>query len=205
MSWPHVLSLSRVVAAPVIALLVLSRPGDGYLIAAIIFAVASGTDLIDGKLARYSQNASPFGVFLDTTADKVMVSLTLVALAVSQLTSVWIPLVIIGREFLVSGLRSYAASRSRIISAHIWGKGKTAVTMLALFLVLLATDGRAGGVLGRVGGHTFWQHAYTASTWLLGFAALLTVVSGVRYFVDAWPLFRSDPEVPEVPARPPAA
>src|SRR5947209_7727508 len=117
MSWPHVLSLSRVVAAPIIALLVVAKPGDGYLVAAVIFALASGTDLIDGKLARYSQSASPFGVFLDTTADKVMVSLTLVAMAISQLTWSWIPLVIIGREFLVSGLRSYAASRSRIISA----------------------------------------------------------------------------------------
>ena len=205
MSWAHVLSLSRVVAAPVVALLILARPGDSYLLAALIFAVASATDLVDGKLARYSQTVSPFGVFLDTTADKVMVSLTLIALAVAQLTEAWIPLVIIGREFLISGLRSYAASRNRIISAHSWGKGKTALTMIALFTLLVAADGRSGGTLRGLGGTAFWRHAYTVSTWSLGLAAVLTVVSGVRYLVDAWPLVRSDPDVPEVPARPPAA
>jgi CDP-diacylglycerol---glycerol-3-phosphate 3-phosphatidyltransferase len=205
MTWPHVLSLSRVVAGPVIAALVLAKPGNGYLLAGLIFAIASATDLIDGKLARYSQTVSPFGVFLDTTADKVMVSLTLVALAISGLAWGWVSLVIIGREFLISGLRSYAASRNRIISAHIWGKGKAALTMVALTFLLCAADGRANGALAHLGGQPLWRHAYTLSSWILAVAAILTVVSGVRYFVDALPLFRADPEVPEVPARPPAA
>jgi CDP-diacylglycerol--glycerol-3-phosphate 3-phosphatidyltransferase len=205
MSWPHALSLSRVVAGPIIAALVLAAPGDAYLLAAVLFGVASLTDLIDGKLARYSKSVSPFGVFLDTTADKVMVSLVLVALSTAGLVATWIALVIIAREFLVSGLRSYAASRQRIISAHIWGKGKAALTMVALFILLLAADGRAGGAISHVGGHCLWQSVFTVSTWGMDVAAVLTIISGVRYFIDALPLFLSDPEVPEVPVRPPAA
>jgi CDP-diacylglycerol--glycerol-3-phosphate 3-phosphatidyltransferase len=193
MSWPHILSLSRVVAGPIIAGLVLSTSGDAYLFGALLFGLASFTDMIDGKLARYSQRVSPLGIFLDTTADKVLVSLVLVAMAIGGLSPAWIPLVIISREFLISGLRSYAASHNRIISAHTWGKGKTLVTMVAIGCVLLAADGRAGGALGHIGSHSLWQHAFTAASWLLGIAAVLTIVSGIRYVVDAWPLFRQEP------------
>lgn len=190
MSWPHILSFSRVVAGPVIAALVLSRPGDAYLLAAGLFALASVTDLVDGKLARYSQRVSPLGIFLDTTADKVLVGLTLIAMAISNLTPGWVPLVIIGREFLISGLRSFAASCNHIISAHIWGKGKAAVTMVAIALVLLTASGRWGGVLRSAASHQTWSNLYTISSWLLYLAAVLTIVSGARYIVDAWPLFR---------------
>lgn len=159
--------------------------------AAILFALASLTDAVDGKLARYSKQVSPLGIFLDTTSDKVMVSLALVAMAVAGLAAAWIPLVIIGREFLISGLRSYAASRDRIISAHAWGKGKAAVTMLAIFVVLVAADGVAGGAPAHVGGRHFWDAAQTVGAWLLALAALMTIISGIRYLVDAWPLFRT--------------
>jgi len=197
-SWPHILSLSRIVAGPVVAALILGPRGDAYLIAAVLFTLASVTDLLDGKLARYSQRVSPLGVFLDTTSDKVLVSLVLVALAVSGLAAAWIPLVIIGREFLISGLRSFAASSNRIISAHAWGKGKAAITMAAIPLLLAAADGRYGGVLAPLGDSTFWHDAELATSGLLILAAILTVISGVRYLVDALPLFR--PHALEPPA-----
>jgi len=191
MSWAHILSLSRVVAGPVIAALILAPPGDNFLIAAIAFFVASITDLLDRKLARYSQQVSPLGVFLDTTSDKVLVSLVLVALSVASLAPAWIPILIIGREFLISGLRSFAASYDRIISAHMWGKGKTALTMAGIILLLLAANGRAGGFLSHIGSPTLWQHAVTVCVLILSAAALLTIVSGIRYVVDAWPLLQS--------------
>lgn len=191
MSLAHILSLSRVVAGPVIAGLILAPPGDSFLIAAIVFCLASITDLLDGKLARYSQQVSPLGVFLDTTADKVLVSLVLVALAIDNLSPAWIPIVIIGREFLISGLRSFAASCDRIISAHLWGKGKTALTMVGITLLLLAANGRSGGLLAKVGSHVLWENAVTGCLWVLAAAAVLTIVSGIRYVVDAWPLLES--------------
>ncbi len=190
MSFAHILSLSRVVAAPIVTALVLARPGDSYLLAAALFALASLTDLVDGKLARHSQRVSPLGVFLDTTSDKVLVSLVLIGMALAGLTWGWVALVIIGREFLISGLRSFAASSHHIISAHIWGKGKAALTMIAITALLSAANGKDGGLLSPLGSHGWWDTAYTLSSWLLGLAALLTIISGVRYLVDAWPLFR---------------
>jgi CDP-diacylglycerol--glycerol-3-phosphate 3-phosphatidyltransferase len=204
-SWPHVLSFSRIVAGPIVAALVLAPAGDAYLVAAVIFAVASLTDAVDGKLARYSQRVSPLGIFLDTTSDKVMVSLVLVSMAVAGLAAAWIPLVIIGREFLISGLRSYAASRDRIISAHIWGKGKAAVTMLAIFVVLVAADGVAGGAPAHFGSHHTWETGRTVGDWLLALAAVMTIVSGFRYVVDAWPLFRIPAEAPGAAGERPRA
>jgi CDP-diacylglycerol--glycerol-3-phosphate 3-phosphatidyltransferase len=202
MSWPHILSFSRVVAGPIVTALVLQRPGDAYFLAAVIFLLASVTDLVDGKLARYAQRESPLGVFLDTTADKVFLSLVLVGLAIAGLAAAWVPLLIISREFVISGLRSYAASCGRIISAHIWGKGKAALTMAAVFILLLAADGRAGGVLGSAGSRGAWNGTFTAASWLLGVSAALTVVSGARYIVDAWPLLRPQPEDSRVAERP---
>lgn len=190
LSLPHILSLSRVLAGPVVAALVLSTPGDAYLLAALIFGLGALTDAFDGKLARHSQRVSPLGIFIDTTSDKVLVSLAVVALAVARLCPIWIPLVIIGREFLISGLRSYAASENRIISSHIWGKGKAAITMIAITVLLVAADGRANGALGRLWSHSFWSGAFTASTWLLGLSAILTIISGIRYIVDARTLFQ---------------
>ena len=198
MSWPHILSFSRVVAGPVVAWLVLWSPGDAYLWAAIIFGLASITDLLDGKLARYSKRASPLGVFLDTTSDKVMVSLVLIGMAMARLSPAWVVFVVVGREFLVTGLRSYAASCNVVISAHIWGKGKAAITMVTVVLVLLAADGRAGGVLASLGTHLTWSDAYTATQVLLGVSAVLTIISGIRYVVDARSLLTE----PRHPVRP---
>lgn len=193
MSWPHILSFSRIVAGPIVAALILSRPGDTYLIASVLFAVASLTDLVDGKLARYSQSVSPLGIFLDTTSDKVLVSLSLIGLALAGLCQAWVPLVVVGREFLISGLRSYAASRDRIISAHIWGKGKVALTMASIVFILAAADATSHGILSHTASPGTWRAFGTASSWLLGIAALLTVISGLRYVIDAWPLFQASP------------
>lgn len=201
MSWPHVLSFSRVMAGPLVAALAVAPPGDSYLIAAIVFGLASITDLLDGKLARYARRESPLGVFLDTTSDKVMVSLTLIGMSVAHLAPLWVVLVIVGREFLITGLRSYAASYDRIISAHIWGKGKAAFTMVAIVCVFLAADGRAGGALSGVLPQGDWTTAYAVSTWLLGISAAMTVVSGARYIVDAWPLFGTTPAPADLRAK----
>lgn len=195
MSAPHILSFSRVLAGPIVAALVLARPGDAFLVAAVVFGLASFTDLLDGKLARHSQQVSPLGVFLDTSADKVMVGLALAAMGIAGLAPAWVVLAILGREFLISGLRSYAASCGRVISAHIWGKGKAAITMVAIGCVLLAADGRAGGGLHALLSRSAWDAAYAAASWLLGISAVLTIISGLRYVVDAWPLFRMRPAI----------
>src|ERR1700674_1326726 len=144
---PNLLSFSRIVAAPILYVLVVSRGRYGFLAAAVLFVAASLTDTLDGQLARRRHLVSPLGIYLDTSSDKILVAVLLVALAVVHLAPGWMAAVIIAREFLVTGLRSYAAALGVVIPAGGWGKAKTIITIVALFLVLLEGDAPQGGLL----------------------------------------------------------
>ncbi|MGI8914130.1 MAG: CDP-diacylglycerol--glycerol-3-phosphate 3-phosphatidyltransferase [Chloroflexota bacterium] len=171
---PNGLSVSRVLLLPFI-LFFMFRPGGeegDRLIAAAIFVVAAITDFFDGYLARQQGLHSDLGVFLDLTADKVLVSSLLVALVSLQPRYfVWIAIIIIFREFIVTGLRSYAAARGLVIPARAGGKLKTLVTLIAL--------------AGIIAGAEPYAHVATG---LMGLGVLLTVVSGAQYCLDAFPL-----------------
>src|SRR5207245_5832741 len=106
--------------------------------ATVVFFLASITDLFDGILARKCQVVSPLGIFLDLTADKVFVSAILIAFVQLGLVPAWIVVIIVAREFLVTGLRSMAAAKGTVIPAGIWGKQKTLITMIAIGMLLLA-------------------------------------------------------------------
>src|ERR1700680_4139290 len=107
---PNLLSFSRILATiPVFVLAIVNQPWS-FLVATLIFFLASVTDLLDGYLARRYHLVSPLGVFLDLTADKVFVSAILVAFVQLDLVPAWIVVIIIAREFLVTGLRSIASA-----------------------------------------------------------------------------------------------
>src|SRR5579864_5427874 len=144
---PNLLSFSRIVASPVLYALVVSRWRYAFLAALIVFVLASVTDTLDGEIARRRHLVSPLGIYLDTTSDKILVAVLLVALAVVHLAPGWMTAVIIAREFLVTGLRSYAAALGIVIPAGGWGKAKTVITIVALLLVLLEGDARVSGWL----------------------------------------------------------
>ena len=191
-SAPNLLSFSRIVAAPVLYLLIVSGGRYGYLAAAVLFVVASFTDTLDGEMARRSRLVSPFGVYLDTTADKILIAVLLVALAVAHLAPGWMAAVIIAREFLVTGLRSYAAALGVVIPAGGWGKAKTLITIVALFLVLLEGDARQGGLLSASAGPGSVLVApigpFTVAVWALLIAVIWTVGSGAEYIREAIPM-----------------
>src|ERR1700732_2174017 len=147
-SAPNLLSFSRIVAAPILYVLIVAGGRYGYLASAVLFVLASFTDTLDGEIARRGKQVSPFGIYLDTTADKILIAVLLVALAAVHLAPGWMAAVIIAREFLVTGLRSYAAALGVVIPAGGWGKAKALITIIALFLVLLEGDARQGGLLG---------------------------------------------------------
>src|SRR5438270_9678541 len=144
---PNLLSFSRIVAAPILYVLVASGGRYGFLAAAVLFVAASLTDTLDGEIARRRHLVSPLGIYLDTTSDKILVAVLLIAITVAHLAPGWMAAVIIAREFLVTGLRSYAAALGIIIPAGGWGKAKTLITIASLTLVLLAGDASRGGVL----------------------------------------------------------
>jgi CDP-diacylglycerol--glycerol-3-phosphate 3-phosphatidyltransferase len=191
-SAPNLLSFSRIVAAPILYLLIVSGGRYGYLAAAVLFVVASVTDTLDGEMARRGKLVSPFGIYLDTTADKILIAVLLVALGVVHLAPGWMAALIIAREFLVTGLRSYAAALGVVIPAGGWGKAKTLITIVALFLVLLEGDARLGGLLSAQSGPGSVLVApigpFTVAVWGLLIAVIWTVGSGLEYIREAIPL-----------------
>ncbi len=189
---PNLLSFFRIVVAPVLYALIVSPLRYGFFIAFILFGAASLSDTLDGEIARRRRQVTPLGVYLDTTADKVLVAVLLVALGVVHLAPGWMVAVIIAREFLVTGLRSYAAALGVVIPAGGWGKAKTVITIGSLLLILLAGDASTGGVLSGSGGVRSLLLSPLGPFALPGWALLLAVVwtlgSGAEYIREAVPL-----------------
>jgi len=202
---PNLLSFSRIVAAPVLYALVVSTARYAFIIALAVFIVASLTDTVDGQIARRRRLVSALGIYLDTTSDKILIAVLLVGLAVVHLAPGWMVAVIIAREFLVTGLRSYAAALGVVIPAGGWGKAKTLITMVALILVLLGGDALHAGVLSpHSGPGSLLLTAlgpFTAPVWFLLIAVVWTIGSGLEYIRGAIPLLtRPVPSVPRAVA-----
>lgn len=179
----NLLGLLRIALTPVvIALLILPFPGAG-LIAFVIFCVAAVTDFLDGRIARARGEVSPFGVFMDLTADKVLVAGVLIAMVQVALVPAWIVALILIREFVISGVRQLAATGSVVISARALGKTKTMTTLAAMAILLLAFDAQHAGPINALGIGAVLE---IVGFWLMVVATALTVVSGYDYLAGAW-------------------
>ena len=186
MNLPNKLTVLRIILVPVfLAFIYIDSIPLHFLWAAIVFAAASLTDMLDGKIARKRNLITTFGKFLDPLADKILVIAALaVFVELPEVQMSAIPLVIIiTREFMVSGMRLLAAEDGVVIAAGIWGKLKTAFTMAAivvilLYLVVFCDFGVGGSVQVFV------------HTWILGgliwISTALTVISGVVYMKNGW-------------------
>ena len=181
-SIPNFLTALRIVLIPIMVVF-FYLPFDGhYIVTAIVLAVASVTDWLDGYLARKLKQTTPFGAFLDPVADKLIVAVALVLLVQSHASALLtIPaLVIVGREIVVSALREWMAEMGRKASVAVsnMGKVKTFVQMVAL-IVLLANE----PVLGKPMVILCYVLLYAAAT--------LTIWSMFVYLRIAWPLLSS--------------
>ena len=190
---PNILSGARLLATIPLVILILLKQPWALLIATALFVAGSITDTIDGRLARRYHLVSNLGVFLDLTADKVFVSAALIALVQVGFVPAWIVVVIVAREFLVSGLRSFAAARGVVIPAGRWGKQKTLLTLLSLGGILLATGlgGRTAFPLGlSTGGApgSFADYLLLLSDIVLLLAVIWTIFSAVEYLRGGWGL-----------------
>jgi CDP-diacylglycerol--glycerol-3-phosphate 3-phosphatidyltransferase len=154
----------RIVATPVVMGLVL---GHSWTAAAIVFAVAASTDWFDGRLARRWKVSSRFGSFLDTTADKLLVTGALLVLVDVGRASPWLSMAIIGRELSLLGLRAAVAAQGLHLEPSTLGKWKATVQFAALTLVMLRPDVTVAGAF--------------LDQWLLAIAAIVTVWSGIDY------------------------
>jgi CDP-diacylglycerol--glycerol-3-phosphate 3-phosphatidyltransferase len=165
---------ARIVATPVVMGLIL---GHSWTAAAIVFLVASSTDWFDGRLARRWNVSSRLGSFLDTTADKLLITGVLLALIAVGRASPWWSMAIIGRELCLLGLRAAVAAQGVHLEPSTLGKWKATVQFVALTIVMLRPDVTVAGAF--------------LDQWLLAAAAVVTVWSGVDYFVRFYSTLRS--------------
>ena len=140
MNLPNKLTILRVILIPffVAALMIQGGANETMrIVAAVIFIVASLTDLLDGKIARKYNLVTNFGKFMDPLADKLLVCAALICLVSKGLLSAWMVIVIISREFIISGFRLVASDNGVVIAASYWGKFKTTFQMIAIVLMIL--------------------------------------------------------------------
>lgn len=130
----------RVIFIPFFVLMLLLNRGENQIfryIAAAIFIVASLTDLLDGKIARKYNLVTNFGKFMDPLADKLLVCAALICLVSLGQFPVWMAIIIVSREFIISGFRLVAAEQGLVIAASYWGKFKTTFQMIAIILMIV--------------------------------------------------------------------
>lgn len=186
---PNVLGLSRILATPVVMVLLL-LPGAGTdFAAAILFVVAALSDIADGWIARARDQVTPLGVFMDLAADKVLVAGVLIAMVQADLVPTWIAATILVREFVVQAVRQLAAAEDVVISARALGKAKTLATNAGIAVLLLAADAASGGPIPP-GSASVLQ---VLGLWVLSLATALSVISGFAYVAAAWPILVGRP------------
>ena len=162
---PNVLTLLRILLVPVLVVALLDGTSGGDLAAALVFALASVTDAVDGYLARRSNAITTFGKLMDPIADKLLIIAALVALVSQGRIPGWVAMVIIARELTVTVTRMQATQHGVVIAANWWGKAKTIVQVAAIFCVIAFGDPTPA-----------WVDA------LLYGAVAITIVSGIDYF-----------------------
>lgn len=174
MNIPNKLSIFRVILTPIFMAEMLLTHKYHYLIAAVIFIVASITDAIDGNMARKNNQITTFGKFLDPLADKILTTAAFLCLMQIGYCSIWVVIIVLTREFAVTSIRLVAASKGSVIAANMWGKIKTTAQMVFTCVVF--------GILS-IG--EFVKIDYTAlqtvshiGMWII---AALTVISGYTY------------------------
>jgi CDP-diacylglycerol--glycerol-3-phosphate 3-phosphatidyltransferase len=157
---------ARIILAPVVMALVLAG-SDAEVPAAVLFAIAAATDYWDGRLARRWNITTTLGSFLDTTADKLLVTGVLIALVGADRVSTWVAAIIVGRELIILGLKGAVAVDGEVISPSIWGKLKTTIQFVAIMLAILRPGHEVGGMY--------------LDQWVMLIAAAVTVMSAVDY------------------------
>jgi CDP-diacylglycerol--glycerol-3-phosphate 3-phosphatidyltransferase len=164
---PNLLTLIRILLVPVLVVVLLDATPSGSWLAASVFAVAALTDGLDGYLARSRRSITNFGKVMDPIADKLLIAAALISLVSLNRLAGWVAMVIIAREFAVSGLRVAAGQQGVVIPATPLGKVKTIVQVATVFALIAVND--TG---------TWWMHL------LVYLMVLVTLASGADYFLN---------------------
>lgn len=176
---PNSLTLFRVACIPVLVILLFFPHKATSFLAALVFGLASISDLLDGFLARRQQLVTTFGKFLDPLADKLIVSAALIMLIPLGRAPAWMVVVIVGRELAITGLRSMAVSEGKVISADELGKKKMVFQIVAILGLLLHYE-------------YFGINLHAVGMFFLWLAVVVTLWSGVNYFRRFWDLLEEN-------------
>ncbi len=174
---PNKLTLSRIIIAPIYLAIMLASFNHHYLVAGIVFGIASLTDFFDGMLARKYNQITVFGKLCDPVGDKMLFLAALIALVKIEMCSSWIIMIVISRDFIVTSLRMVAIDQNVVIAAGIWGKVKTACQMIFTVFIMIMLE---FGVPSRCGFSV--KQISNVLMWILAF---LTVASGIKYLIDS--------------------
>ena len=174
MNLPNKLTVLRVIMVPFFVFFMLTDVGGtaNKWIALVLFIVASLTDMLDGKIARKYNLVTNFGKFMDPLADKMLVSSAFICLVAQNKIAAWIVIVIIAREFVISGFRLVASDNGVVIAASYWGKFKTNFQMFAIILLMLNLGENFPAYAGGI---------HIVEQILVYIALILTIVSLVDY------------------------
>ncbi len=154
-----------------------------WIIIDIIFIIASITDKLDGSIARKRNEITTFGKFLDPIADKILVLAAMIMLVEEGRIPAWIPIIILFREFLVSGYRLIAVEKGgKVIAASIWGKIKTVTQMIAIILMCIDVNGYFGMLKGHLTKFDLVLNILTST--FMTIAVIATIFSGWKYIKD---------------------
>ena len=186
MNLANKLTMIRIFLVPVFLVFITVKDIPyGSIIATVIFIIASLTDQLDGYIARSRNQITNFGKFMDPLADKLLVTAALVSLVELKLVAGWAVVIILAREFAVSGLRTLAASDGIVIAASWWGKIKTVTQMIAILLLLLKVNiNTSANAISFVNNNSFLSGCFTyVPETIMFIAVLITIISGIDYFV----------------------
>ncbi len=166
---PNVLTIFRIFLVPLFMFFLLTRIQYGNYLAAGVFIMAAVTDSLDGYIARRRKQVTKLGIILDPLADKLLITSALISLVQLGQVAAWVAVVILGREFAVTGLRAVKAEEGIIVPAGILGKLKTLSQIVAIILVIVEDFYRPLLV-------------WPIGDWAMYLAVVLTVISGLVYF-----------------------
>lgn len=196
MNLPNKLTIFRIVLVPIMVIIpFLKIPGDIFnlpiqnLVIIVIFAIASYTDHLDGKIARKNNIITTFGKFADPLADKILVLSAMLMLVEMGYLPAWIPIIVLAREFVVSGYRLIAVEKGgKVIAASIWGKIKTATQMVAIILAFLDLNYFGAFIYEELVGYNLVINVISSSLMLI--STIATVFSGIDYLKGSKELFK---------------
>ena len=193
MNLPNKLTVLRMILVPFFVLALLWPFPHHYLVALALFGAASYTDHLDGMLARKHNQITDFGKFMDPLADKILVISALVCFVSLGLCDVWLVLLIIAREFMVTSVRLVAAGKGTVIAANNWGKVKTVSQIVAICVIMLT---QYLAELGSMGILTWVNEDAVVLFWAIGevFLAVATffaVPSGLVYLKQNWEIVKT--------------